>query len=73
MVGFAVTMLPVVALNPAPGLQEYVEPPKALSVAVPPLQILVSFPALATGLVFTVTTAVVVTEPAHKPPVSVIV
>jgi hypothetical protein len=52
--GFAVTVLPVVALSPAEGVQEYVVAPVAVRVADPPLQIVGEF-TVTTGKRFTVT------------------
>ena len=59
-VGFAVGFETIVELNPADGLQEYVlpttDPPPI--VVLPPLQIIASLPAFATGNGFTLTVTV---------------
>ena len=58
-VGFAVTELPVVADNPVAGLQLYVVAPLAVSVVLPPLQIVEALGVtVKTGSGFTVTVAV---------------
>jgi len=54
----AVTELPVVELNPAAGLQEYVEAPDAVNTVELPLQIEVEGLTVTVGLGFTVTVTV---------------
>ena len=60
-VGVAVTVEPVVALNPVEGLQAYVVPPAAVSVELPPRQTDAGEAvAVAMGLELTVTVTVAV-------------
>jgi hypothetical protein len=69
-VGVAVTVPPVVALSPVPGLQLYVLAPLAFREVEPPTHIDGEF-TVTVGNGFTVTTAVVV--PVHAPEAAVIV
>ncbi len=70
-VGFAVTLGPVVELNPVAGDQVYVVAPLAVSVVLPPLQT-VPLVELTVGNGFTVTADVAVfTQPAALVPVTV--
>jgi hypothetical protein len=63
-VGLAVTLAPVVALNPVAGLHAYVLAPVAVRVIEPPGQIVAEF-TVTIGKGFTVTTEV--TVPVHPP------
>ena len=65
VVGFAVTLAVLVALNPADGLHTYVDAPLAVKVVLKPSQIVASEPALTLGnwLTETVVTAVVAEHP----------
>lgn len=70
-VGLAVTLAPVVALNPVAGDHAYVDAPLAVSIALAPSQIVAGAHAI-TGNGFTVTVAVVVpVHPAAVVPVIV--
>ena len=65
-VGLAVTVEPVVADNPVPGLHVYVLAPLALSAALPPMQIVAALTVtVGLGLTVTVDVAVVV-QPAAE-------
>ena len=57
-VGFAVTVVPVVAERPADGLQEKLLAPEAVSVVLPPAQIALVPVTSTTGVPFTATVTV---------------
>lgn len=72
LVGFAVTLAPVVPLSPVAGLHEYVVAPDALSVVELPAHIEAEFTVIG-GKGFTVTVQVVVPVQPPLPAVSVYV
>ena len=73
MVGFALTVAPVVALNPVDGLQVYVDAPLAFNAPLNPLHI-INGGTTTIGCGFTVTTDVAVPEhPTETVPVTVYV
>ena len=65
VIGFAVTLAVLIALNPEDGLHAYVEAPLAVKLVLNPSQIIASEPALTLGnwLTETVVTAVVAEHP----------